>query len=34
MNDFKTLPDTPVIRLDNLTLPACIVGASGDLVRG
>ncbi|MGV8986829.1 MAG: cytosine deaminase [Cypionkella sp.] len=34
MNDFKTLPDAPVIRLENLTLPGCIVGQAQDLVSG
>lgn len=33
MTDFLTLPDTPVLRLENLTVPACLVGASGDTIR-
>ena len=31
--DFKTLPSGP-LRLQNVTLPACLAGQSGDLVRG
>ena len=31
--DFKTLPTGP-LRLTNLTLPACLAGQDGDLVRG
>ena len=31
--DFKTLPAGP-LRLQNVTLPACLAGQSGDLVRG
>ena len=31
--DFATLPDVPVLPLENLTVPACLVGAAGDTVR-
>jgi len=31
--DFRTLPDAPALRLTNLTAPACLTGAAGDLVR-
>lgn len=30
--DFRTLPDGP-LRLDNVTVPACLLGLPGDLVR-
>lgn len=33
MNDFKTLPDQDSITLINVTLPACLLGRAGDLVR-
>lgn len=32
MTDFRTLPDGP-LRLDNVTVPACLLGQAGDLVR-
>jgi len=32
MTDFLTLPDAPVVRLENLTVPACLMGAPGDLI--
>ncbi|MBD3764450.1 MAG: cytosine deaminase [Rhodobacterales bacterium] len=31
--DFRTLPDLPRLRLDNVTVPACLLGRPGDLVR-
>lgn len=31
--DFLSLPDAPRLRLDNLTVPACLLGLPGDLVR-
>ena len=34
MSDFRTLPDAPLRRLENLTLPGFLMGAAGDLVRG
>ncbi len=34
MTDFLTLPDVPALRLDNLTLPGCLIGQTADLVRG
>ncbi len=34
MSDFKTLPDAPVIRLENLTLPGYLSGQASDLVSG
>jgi len=33
MTDFATLPDAPRLRLRNLTVPACLLGRSGGLVR-
>ncbi len=33
MTDFKTLPDTGPFRLDNITVPACLLGQTGALVR-
>lgn len=33
MMDFKTLPDAPRLRLQNLTVPACLLGQDGGLVR-
>jgi len=33
MMDFKTLPDAPRLRLQNLTVPACLLGQPGGLVR-
>ena len=30
--DFKTLPPGP-LRLDNVTVPACLIGQPGDLIR-
>jgi cytosine/creatinine deaminase len=32
MKDFRTLPDGP-LRLENVTVPACLLGQEGDLVR-
>jgi len=32
MSDFRVLPDGP-LRLDNVTVPACLLGLPGDLVR-
>lgn len=32
MTDFRRLPDGP-LRLDNVTVPACLLGRPGDLVR-
>jgi cytosine deaminase len=32
MADFRTLPDAPLIRLDNLTVPGCLMGQAADLV--
>ena len=32
MSDFLTLPDA-VLRLDNLTVPDCLIGGTGDLTR-
>ncbi|MGG7566546.1 cytosine deaminase [Rhodovulum sp. DZ06] len=29
--DFRTLPDAPLLRLENLTAPACLLGEAGDL---
>ena len=31
--DFKTLPQAPRLRLDNLTVPACLMGQGGGLTR-
>ena len=31
--DFRTLPDLPRLRLDNVTVPACLLGRPGDLIR-
>ena len=31
--DFKTLPQAPRLRLDNLTVPACLIGQDGGLMR-
>lgn len=31
--DFKTLPQAPRLRLDNLTVPACLIGQGGGLTR-
>ncbi|MEH6748816.1 MAG: cytosine deaminase [Paracoccaceae bacterium] len=33
MMDFKTLPQAPRLRLDNLTVPACLMGQGGGLTR-
>jgi cytosine/creatinine deaminase len=33
MMDFRTLPDAPALRLENLTVPGCLAGEAGDLVR-
>jgi cytosine deaminase len=33
MTDFAELPPGPRARLDNVTVPACLIGAAGDLVR-
>ena len=33
MTDFKTLPETGPFRLDNITVPACLLGQAGTLVR-
>jgi cytosine/creatinine deaminase len=33
MMDFRTLPDAPALRLENLTVPGCLAGETGDLVR-
>ena len=33
MTDFMTLPDAPLLRLENLTVPACLLGLQGDTVR-
>ena len=33
MTDFLTLPEAPVLRLANLTVPACLIGAPGDTTR-
>ena len=33
MSDFLTLPDAPRLTLENATLPACLLGEPGDLVR-
>jgi cytosine deaminase len=33
MIDFLTLPASPRVRLDNVTVPACLMGRPGDLVR-
>lgn len=33
MSDFLTLPDAAVLRLKNVTVPACLLGQPGDLVR-
>jgi cytosine deaminase len=32
--DFRTLPQARVLRLDNVTLPGCLVGAEAETVRG
>lgn len=31
--DFRRLPEGPRLRLDNVTVPACLLGQSGDLLR-
>lgn len=31
--DFLSLPDVPFMRLENATVPACLMGQSGDLMR-
>ncbi|MFU8862678.1 MAG: cytosine deaminase [Rhodobacterales bacterium] len=31
--DFKTLPQAPRLRLENLTAPACLIGQAGSLAR-
>ncbi len=31
--DFRTLPDARVLRLDNITLPGCLIGDSAETVR-
>ncbi|MBC7739757.1 MAG: cytosine deaminase, partial [Candidatus Saccharibacteria bacterium] len=33
MTDFLTLPEAPVLRLENLTVPACLMGLPGDTAR-
>lgn len=33
MMDFRTLPEAPALQLRNLTVPGCLVGEAGDLVR-
>ncbi|MBI1217326.1 MAG: cytosine deaminase [Rhodobacteraceae bacterium] len=33
MTDFLTLPEAPRLTLENVTVPACLLGESGDLVR-
>ncbi|WP_338019916.1 cytosine deaminase [Seohaeicola sp. 4SK31] len=33
MMDFKTLPQAPRLRLDNLTVPACLIGQGAGLTR-
>jgi cytosine deaminase len=33
MTPFANLPEGPRLRLDNVTVPACLLGRSGDLVR-
>ena len=31
--DFLTLPDAPILRLENLTAAACLLGLPGDTMR-
>ncbi len=33
MTDFQRLPDAPRLRLENATVPACLLGLPGDLMR-
>jgi cytosine deaminase len=33
MTDFLTLPDAPRLTLENVTMPACLLGEPGDLIR-
>lgn len=34
MTDFLTLPAAPILRLENLTFPACLLGKGGTLLHG